>query len=101
MKPYYPEDKKGVTGNTEQVMRKLLNRYIKANPEETLYYRAYTDDGLRRERSGVFAVDFNQIFPEAEFGDYAYAYAQYNVDGYIYGTFGGRQTGTYSVQTRI
>ncbi len=82
MKPYYPEDKKGVTGNTEQVMRKLLNRYIKANPEETLYYRAYTDDGLRRERSGVFAVDFNQIFPEAEFGDYAYAYAQYNVDGY-------------------
>ena len=27
-------------------------------------------------------VDFNKIFPEAEFGDYAYAYAQYNADCY-------------------
>ena len=88
MKPYFSDqNKNAITGSTESVIRTIVNRYMKASPAESLRYRAYTEDHFRRERSGCFVVDFNQIFPDAKEEEYAYAYAQYYIQKGLDPTF--------------
>ncbi|MBQ6875565.1 MAG: glycoside hydrolase family 88 protein [Lachnospiraceae bacterium] len=88
MKPLYSDTgKKTATGNTEEIIRTVTDRYIKANPAEPLAYRAYTEDGFLRDASGCFDIDFDEIFPDAKEGDYAYAFAQYKMMNGLSSTF--------------
>ncbi|MBQ4259304.1 MAG: glycoside hydrolase family 88 protein [Lachnospiraceae bacterium] len=52
---------------------------MKEYPAAPLSSRAYTMDGFRRDKSGCFDVDFDKMFPDAQEGDYAYAYAQFRI----------------------
>ena len=79
MKPYFSTESKAISGSAEEVIRTITNRYMKASPMTDLSYRAYTEDNFRRERSGCVVVDFNELFPDAAEGDYAYAFAQYKI----------------------
>ncbi len=81
MQPLFNTDgTKSVSGSTEQVIRTVLDRYMKHSPAEPLAYRAYTDSKeFRRDTSGFYEVDFDRMFPEAEEGEYAYAFAQYRI----------------------
>lgn len=80
LKPYFDETTcKAISGSAEEIISTIANRYIRENPASSLSYRAYTEDRFRRDRSGCYAVDFNDIFPNADEGEYAYAYAQYKV----------------------
>ncbi|MBQ4259708.1 MAG: glycoside hydrolase family 88 protein [Lachnospiraceae bacterium] len=80
MKPYFSDlNKKPIIGTTQEIIRTVVERYIKESPAEPLAYRAYTEDGFRRDKTGCFDVDFDKIFPDAQEGDYAYAYAQFNI----------------------
>ena len=80
MKPYFLDlDKRPVSGTTEEVVRTVVDRYIKNNPAKPLSCRAYTEDGFRRDKLGCFDVDFDKLCPDAQEGDYAYAYAQFHM----------------------
>ncbi len=80
MQPLFNTDEtKAVSSSTEQVIRKVLDRYMKHSPAKPLAYRAYVDDGFRKDKKGRYDVDFNQIFPEAKDGEYAYAFVQYKL----------------------
>ena len=88
MKPLFSDTgKKPVAGTTDEIIRTVTDRYIKANPAEPLAYRAYMEDGFLRDASGCFDIDFDKIFPDAKEGDYAYAFAQYKMMNGLSSTF--------------
>ncbi|MBQ4259985.1 MAG: glycoside hydrolase family 88 protein [Lachnospiraceae bacterium] len=88
MKPLFcTEEKQAVFGSTEQVIRTVLDRYMGNSPAESLAYRAYTEDCFKCDTLGYYDVDFDKIFPEAQEGDYAYAFAQYRMTEDLSSTF--------------
>lgn len=76
---YLKLNEKPICGTTREAIRRVADKYMQDNPAEQLVYRAYTEDGFRRDRIGCYDVDFNKLFPDAQEGDYAYAYAQFNI----------------------
>ena len=82
MKPYYYEKgKEGISGSAPEVVRKIVDNYCKLNPKQSFEYRAFHQDELKRQIGDErFLMDFDERFPEAEDGDYAYAFAKFYSD---------------------
>lgn len=72
----YFKNKNGIGTNTECVMRKIAYRYMEENPAAPFSYRAYNTLGFRRGSDGRCILDFDEKFPNAEEGDYAYAFSK-------------------------
>ena len=60
--------------DTKEAMEKVLSNMIKTRPLKEVYYKPYLKMkgvGFKAPLGGV-SVDFNDIYPEAEIGDFAY-----------------------------
>lgn len=60
--------------DTKEAMEKVLSNMIKTRPLKEVYYKPYLKTkgvGFKAPLGGV-SVDFNDIYPEAEIGDFAY-----------------------------
>lgn len=60
--------------DTKQVMEKVLSNMIKTRPLTDIYYKPCMKQkgvGFNEPLGGIL-VDFNEIYPEAEIGDFAY-----------------------------
>lgn len=72
MKKYF-EHKESISGNFDDVMKKIAYRYIKDNPVKPFSYRAFNTLGFKTDAEGRCIIDFDEKFPNAQNGDYAYA----------------------------
>lgn len=78
MKPYFSvEHTCSIEGSAQEVIRTVAYKYIKNNPAKSFSYRAFSDKEFKRDAEGYFQLDFDKRFPEAQEGDYAYAFAQF------------------------
>ena len=77
MKSYF-EERKNISGTAEEVLRTITGRYMKANPALPFSYRAFSEEGFERDADGRCVLDFDKKFPEAENGDYAFAFAKFH-----------------------
>ncbi|MBO5177772.1 MAG: glycoside hydrolase family 88 protein [Lachnospiraceae bacterium] len=77
MKPYF-EEGSSITGKSCEVIRTIVNRYMKANPARPFSYRAFSREGFNRDADGRCVLDFAQKFPNAKNGDFAYAFAKFH-----------------------
>ena len=75
MKKYF--EKECISGNDESVMRKIAYRYMAENPIEPFSYRAFNTFGFKRGSDGRCILDFDEKFPDAQNGDYAYAFSKF------------------------
>lgn len=57
------------------VLRSMANRYMADHMQKQLKMRAFSRDSFSQDFSAVFQIDFNNKFPDAEYGDYAYAFS--------------------------
>lgn len=69
----YFEQKECIGGSDEAVMKKIAYRYMRDNPIEPFAYRAFNTLGFIRDDDGRCILDFDEKFPNAQNGDYAYA----------------------------
>ena len=76
MKAYF-EEGHHISGTGDEVLRTIAGRYMKANPALPFSYRAFSDKGFERGADGRCILDFDKKFPEAENGDYAFAFAKF------------------------
>ena len=72
----YFKNKNSISGDSKAVMSRIAYRYMKDNPEEPFTYRAYNTLGFKRGCDGRCILDFDEKFPNAENGDYAYAFSK-------------------------
>jgi len=78
MKPYFSVEKtRNITGSAKEVIRTVAYKYIKDNPANAFSYRAYSDHDFKRDEAGYFHLNFDEKFPEAQNGDYAYAFTKF------------------------
>ena len=75
MKKYF--EKECISGTDESVMRKIAYRYMADNPIEPFSYRAFNTFGFKRGSDGRCILDFDEKFPDAQNGDYAYAFSKF------------------------
>ena len=68
--------KQPVAGAAESVIRTIAKSYMKRNPPVPFSYRAYSEKGFKCDENGAFILDFDNKFPEAADGDYAYAFSK-------------------------
>lgn len=61
--------------DVSQTLKTLSNRYIANNPQKPLTLREQSADCFLQEFSGRFIFDFEKKHPDAQKGDYAYAFA--------------------------
>lgn len=81
MERYYEAyGKKGVGGTPEQILEKIVYRYLQENPEREYTFRAFHVDGFLQDESGRWVLDFDRKFPEAKEGDWACAVSQICVE---------------------
>lgn len=73
MRKYF--DKNSIEGTRDEVIRRVAERYIKANPSKKYIYHAFNAESFKRGDDARCIIDFNEKFPEAKNGDYAYAVA--------------------------
>lgn len=72
----YFQDKKSITGTNTEVALKIAERYMADNPVVPYTYRPFNSEGFLRDNSGRCIIDFDEKFPDAENGDYAYAFSK-------------------------
>jgi len=78
MKPYFSvEHTCSIAGSEQEVIRVIANKYIKNNPAKSFSYRAFSTEEFKRNAAGYFQLDFDKKFPEAQNGEYAYAFSQF------------------------
>ncbi len=57
--------------NFAKIAEKIAYRYMEINPKNSLTYRAFYSNGIRRGKDYRYEADMNKIFPEAKIGDRA------------------------------
>lgn len=74
MKSYVEQQgKQSITGTTQSIIKAVANRYMQAHPAVPFAYRACSKDGFRLRDDGCYDLDFDEKFPDAPEGSYAYA----------------------------
>ncbi len=58
----------------QQVLEVLANRYAGANPPIPFAMRAFSKAGILQDANGLYDMDLSSRMPDAEDGDYGYAY---------------------------
>lgn len=72
----YFKNKNSINGDYKAVMSQIAYRYMKDNPIEPFSYRPYNTLGFVRGSDGRCILDFDDKFPNAENGDFAYAFSK-------------------------
>ncbi len=62
--------------NIEKTLETVARRYIGQNPAHPPTYRAFSRAGILRGKDYRYEADFNKHFPDAELGQYVYAWAK-------------------------
>ena len=82
---YYFDDSVSINAyegtNPEAILNSLAYRYMGQNLKHSLYYRAYTNNGIVRTTDYRYLVDFNKIYPEAKSKDCVWAFTSCYSDG--------------------
>ncbi len=82
---YYFDDSRSIAAyegsEPKAVISSLAHRYMGQNLKHGLYYRAYTNDGIVRDKDYRYRVDFNKIFPDAQDKQCVWAFAKFYSGG--------------------
>lgn len=57
------------------VLKVLADRYMGANPPSSFINRTFFKSGVLQTKDGLYDINLGERFPEAEFGQFGYAYA--------------------------
>jgi len=66
---------------TDAALGCIARRYVGQNPPLGCTFRAYSKRGILRGRDFRYHADFNAFFPDAQVGQFVYAWAKYWSDG--------------------
>ncbi|PAD80214.1 glycoside hydrolase family 88/105 protein [Paenibacillus campinasensis] len=58
----------------ERILELVAGRYMGANPPVPFALRAFSKAGILQNRDGLYDLDFSERLPQAEEGDYVYAF---------------------------
>ncbi len=76
---YFEEDKsmaRKADGQPEITLSVIGNRYKELNPRAPVSYHAFAFNGIKRASDYRYLADFNEIFPDAPYEDYVFAWAK-------------------------
>ena len=65
-------------GRIEKTLKRIADRYIKANPQNGYTARLFLAGEIIRNRDYRYTADFARIFPYAPNGSYVYAWGKYS-----------------------
>ncbi|MBR4059873.1 MAG: glycoside hydrolase family 88 protein [Lachnospiraceae bacterium] len=75
MKAYFGE-KENINKKSLNAIKIISQRYMEENPETIFVHRANSTDYFKCEPDGRYILDFDEKFPNAVNGDFAYAFAK-------------------------
>lgn len=77
MEPYFKAEESAYAQSRgiKDTMYTLAERYIASNQKKDLVLRSFYENGFAQDFDGHFLMDFNKMYPDAQDGEYAYAFA--------------------------
>lgn len=78
MKKYFKG--KSIYESDQDPIKRISERFIADNPMTPYSYRAFNTSGFIRDKIGRCILDFDSKFPNAQDGEYAYAFSKFYSD---------------------
>ena len=72
--------KNAIGTSPQEVAGQIAKRYIADNPAFNVELSGVYDNSFKYGKNGKIILDFNQIYPDAKIGSYAYAFGYIRLD---------------------